>query len=90
MSPKILLDEMPEAIRSAIDQLLCAVGCAQTLEDVEREGAMQLGFLLGLETAKRLRPIHIEALYLAFEEAVQAKLEGLGNPGDGSLTVSED
>lgn len=79
MSSTEIRTELLEAVRPALDRLLSVIAIAQTREDLERDGAAQLALLLGLETAKRLRPVQIEALYLIFEEAVQARLAALSH-----------
>lgn len=68
---------LPKAIRDPVDKLVRSLDAASTREDIEREGAMQISFILGLETARRLRPSDIEALYMIFDDAVQARLEQL-------------
>jgi hypothetical protein len=55
--------------------LLRSLDAASTREDVVAEGELQIAFILGLETAKRLRPADVEALYMIFDDAVQARLE---------------
>ena len=66
---------LPKPIRGPIDKLLRSLDAASTREDVESEGELQIEFILGLETAKRLRPSDVEALYMIFDDAVQARLE---------------
>lgn len=66
---------LPKPIRGPIDKLLRSLDAASTREDVESEGELQIAFILGLETAKRLRPSDVEALYMIFDDAVQARLE---------------
>lgn len=65
---------LPKAVQESIDDLVRALAAATTREDLERERAMQLGFILGLETAKRLRPADIETLYMIFDDALQERL----------------
>jgi hypothetical protein len=79
MRPKLKLDELPTSIRLAVNKLMGTLANAQTREQIEREGAIQLGFVFGLETAQYLRASDIEALYLTFEDAVQARLQALGD-----------
>lgn len=79
MRPRLKLDELPTSIRLAVNKLMGTLASAQTREQIEREGAIQLGFVFGLETAQHLRASDIEALYLTFEEAVQARLQALGD-----------
>lgn len=65
---------LPKPIQGQIDDLVRALNAASTKEAVQREGAMEISFILGLETAKRLRPGDIEALYIIFDDAVQERL----------------
>ena len=51
-----------------------ALNTARTREGLEREGAMEVSFIFGLETAKRLRPADVESLYIIFDDAVQRSL----------------
>ncbi|MFK3971228.1 hypothetical protein ACI2KS_10925 [Pseudomonas sp. NPDC087358] len=74
---KIDLLKLPKSIRDPVNDLVRALNAASTRADVEREGAMQISFILGLETAKRLRPADIEALYMIFDDAVQERLAQL-------------
>jgi hypothetical protein len=69
--------KLPKPIRGPINDLVRALNAASTREDIEREGALEIALILGLETAKRLKPADIEALYMIFDDAVQARLQGL-------------
>jgi len=44
---------------------------------VEAERVIQIELIGGLESAKRLRASDIEALYIIFDDAVEAKLKQL-------------
>lgn len=68
---------LPKPIQGPIDDLVRALNAASTREDLEREGEMEIAFILGLETARRLRPADIEALYMIFDDAVQERLKHL-------------
>ncbi|MDE1167730.1 MAG: hypothetical protein PW845_20740 [Pseudomonas sp.] len=68
---------LPKPLQGQIDDLVRALNAASTKEDLEREGAMEIAFILGLETAKRLRPADIEALYMIFDDAVQERISQL-------------
>lgn len=68
---------LPKPIQGQIDDLVRALNAASTKEDLEREGEMEIAFILGLETARRLRPSDIEALYMIFDDAVQERLSQL-------------
>ena len=68
---------LPKPIQGPIDDLVRALNAATTKEDLEREGAMEISFILGLETTKRLRPADVEALYMICDDAVQDRLRQL-------------
>ncbi|NWD66088.1 hypothetical protein HX870_00445 [Pseudomonas gingeri] len=68
---------LPKPIRDPINDLIRAFNAASTVADVEAERAMQIELIGGLESAKRLRPADIEALYIIFDDAVEAKLAQL-------------
>jgi hypothetical protein len=68
---------LPKPIQGPIDDLVRALNAATTKEDLEREGAMEISFILGLETTKRLRPADVETLYMIFDDAVQDRLRQL-------------
>lgn len=72
--------KLPKPIRGPIDDLVRALNAASTREDIEREGALEIALILGLETAKRLKPADIEALYMIFDDAVQERLQNLPPP----------
>lgn len=57
--------------------LVRALNAASTKEAIEREGTLEIPLILGLETAKRLKPPDIKALYMIFDDAVQAQLQQL-------------
>lgn len=66
---------LPKPIRGPVNDLVRSLNAASTRADIEAEGALQIAFILGLETAKRLRPSEIETLYMIFDDAVAARLE---------------
>lgn len=66
---------LPKPVRGPIDDLVRALNAASTREDIEREGTLQIALIMGLETTKKLRPADIEALYMIFDDAVQARLD---------------
>jgi hypothetical protein len=74
---RLNLMELPASIRGPVDKLMHSLLSAHSRADIEREGAIELGFVLGLETARCLRASDIEALYLIFDDAVQAQLQAL-------------
>lgn len=69
--------KLPKPVRGPINDLVRALNAASTRADVEREGALEIALILGLETAKRLKPADIEALYMIFDDAVQERLQSL-------------
>lgn len=71
--------KLPRDVRVQINGLVRALNAADSREDVEREGALEIAMILGLEQARKLKPADIEALYMIFDDAVQARLEGLGS-----------
>lgn len=74
---RIDLLKLPKPIRGPINDLVRSLNAASTREDIEREGAFEIALILGLETAKRLKPADIEALYMIFDDAVQTRLQQL-------------
>lgn len=68
---------LPKAIRGQVDKLVRSLDAASTREDIEREGTMQISFIFGLEAARQLRASDVEALYIIFDDAVQARLKQL-------------
>jgi hypothetical protein len=70
---------LPKPIQGSIDDLVRALNAATTKEELEREAAMEISFILGLETSKRLRPADVETLYMIFDDAVQERLSQLAD-----------
>ena len=66
-----------KSIQGPINDLVRALNAASTREDIEREGAMEIAFILGLELTRRLRAADVEALYIIFDDAVQERLKQL-------------
>lgn len=66
-----------KSIQGPINDLVRALNAASTREDIEREGAMEIAFILGLESTRRLRAADVEALYIIFDDAVQERLKQL-------------
>jgi hypothetical protein len=81
---KIDLLNIPKAFRDPLQKLVRSLRAASTREEIEREGAMELSFILGLESTKRLRPADIEALYIIFDDAVQERLAALASESEGA------
>lgn len=57
--------------------LVRALNPASTKEAIEREGTLKIALILGLETAKRLKPADIKALYMIFDDTAQTRLQQL-------------
>ena len=68
---------LPKSTRGDIDDLVRALNAASEKKAIEREAQMQIAFIVSQEKAKKLRSADIEALYIIFDDAVQAKLEEL-------------
>ncbi|NWE45628.1 hypothetical protein [Pseudomonas gingeri] len=68
---------LPKPIRDPINDLVRALNATSTVADVEAERAIQITLIGGLESTRRLRPADIEALYIIFDDAVEAKLKQL-------------
>lgn len=69
--------KLPKAIRGPIDKLVRSLDAASTREDLESEAALQISFIHELEKTRRLRAADAEALYIIFDDAVQARLQAL-------------
>lgn len=69
---------LPKPVRNQIDDLVRALNAASTRVDVEREGEMQIALIDELQTTRKLRPADAEALYILFDDEVQARLKALG------------
>ncbi|MBI6557422.1 hypothetical protein YA0850_34410 [Pseudomonas veronii] len=77
MQEQLDLLKLPKDVRGPVSDLVRALEATSTRADIESEGAMQLAFILSLEKAKRLKPANIEALYIIFDDAVQARLRDI-------------
>ncbi|WP_296187579.1 hypothetical protein [Pseudomonas sp. UBA1879] len=77
MQERIDALRLPKSTRGDIDDLVRALNAASDKEAIEREAQMQIAFIVSQEKAKKLRSADIEALYIIFDDAVQAKLEEL-------------
>jgi hypothetical protein len=76
-TPQLRLDQIKlhKSIRALLDRLLRSLDAANTREEVESEGEMQISYIHELESDKRVRKGDIETLYIIFDDAVQARLE---------------
>ena len=70
---------LPKPIQGLVNDLVRALNAASTKEDIEREGEMQIAFIMEPETARRLRASDIEALYIIFGDAVRERFGQLQN-----------
>ncbi|MFK3910069.1 hypothetical protein ACI2KD_18690 [Pseudomonas monteilii] len=64
-------------LRTPIERLMRALDEAVDEEEVAREAQMQIEFVQAMEAARKLRGPQVEALYILFDDAVQARLEAL-------------
>ncbi|WLH14768.1 hypothetical protein PSH58_10870 [Pseudomonas hefeiensis] len=93
LNDKISELKIPKPIRGMIINMVHAVKAASTKEKLEREGSMELAFILGLDVAKNMSQADIEVLYAILDEAVQERLAQLGGGRyltDGITTVTKD
>jgi len=64
-------------LRTPIERLMRALDEAVDEEEVAREAQMQIEFVQAMEAARKLRGPQVEALYILFDNAVQARLGAL-------------
>lgn len=64
-------------LRTPIERLMRALDEAVDEEEVAREAQMQIEFVQAMEAARKLRGPQVEALYILFDDAVQARLVAL-------------
>lgn len=69
--------KLPKDVRGSINDLVQALNAASTKADVEREGALEIALILGLEQSRKLKPADIETLYMIFDDAKEARLRAL-------------
>ncbi|RZA28559.1 MAG: hypothetical protein EOP02_07020, partial [Proteobacteria bacterium] len=69
--------KLPKDVRGSINDLVRALNAASTKADVEREGALEIALILGLEQSRKLKPADIETLYMIFDDAKEARLRAL-------------
>ncbi|TPG77355.1 hypothetical protein [Pseudomonas arsenicoxydans] len=65
---------LPQALGSQALRLLGAIEQARTKTEAWRAADRAEGFTLGVETLRALNPADIEALYMAFDQALQLRL----------------
>jgi len=64
-------------LRTPIERLMRALDEAVDEEEVAREAQMQIEFVQAMEAVRKLRGPQVEALYILFDDAVQARLGAL-------------
>lgn len=64
-------------LRTPIERLMRALDEAVDEEEVALEAQMQIEFVQAMEAARKLRGPQVEALYILFDDAVQARLGAL-------------
>lgn len=69
--------KIPKNLRTPIERLFRSLEEANTEEEVKNEADIQIDFVKGLESDRRIRKPDIEALYILFDDAVQARLQSL-------------
>jgi Tfp pilus assembly protein PilO len=74
---KLDLLRLQKPIRDEMNDLLRALNAASTREDLEAERALQIESIQTLESTRKLRSADAEALYIIFDDAVEARLENL-------------
>jgi hypothetical protein len=78
-----MIDEQLDALkiakdlRTPIKRLLRSLEDATSKEEVAQEAQIQIDFVHSLQASKRLRGPDVEALYILFDDAVQARLQTL-------------
>ena len=70
---------LPKPVQGEISDLVRALDATSIRVDVEAEAALQIEYIHGLETSRKLRPADAEALYIIFDDAVQARLQALAD-----------
>ncbi|MCS3471103.1 Tfp pilus assembly protein PilO [Pseudomonas sp. JUb42] len=74
---KLDLLRLQKPIRDEMNDLLRALNAASTRKDLEAERALQIESIQTLESTRKLRSADAEALYIIFDDAVEARLENL-------------
>ncbi|QSL86219.1 hypothetical protein [Pseudomonas atacamensis] len=68
---------LPHSVQVQALKLLTAIADASTVADTLHAADRAEGFALGIETVKALNPALIESLYVAFDQASQARQQEL-------------
>lgn len=74
---KLDLLRLQKPIRDEMNDLLRALNAASTRADIEAERDIQIESIQSLQNTKRLRAADAEALFIIFDDAVEARLEQL-------------
>ncbi|SHN30935.1 hypothetical protein SAMN05216593_1297 [Pseudomonas asturiensis] len=74
---KLDLLRLQKPIRDEMNDLLRALNAASTPADLEAERAIQIEVIQNLESSRKLRSADAEALFIIFDDAVEARLEAL-------------
>ncbi|MFS0827773.1 hypothetical protein [Pseudomonas phoenicis] len=62
-------------LRTPIERLMRALDDANDADEIAQEAQIQIEFVHAMEVAKKIREPQVEALYILFDDAVQARLE---------------
>lgn len=62
-------------LRTPIERLMRALDDANDADEIAQEAQIQIEFVQAMEAAKKIRGPQVEALYILFDDAVQARLE---------------
>ena len=68
---------IPKDLRTPIERLMRALDDASNADEVASEAQIQIDFVQAQEAAKKIRGPQVEALYILFDDAVQARLAAL-------------
>lgn len=74
---KLDLLRLQKPIRDAMNDLLRALNAASSRADLEAERALQIEQIQSLESSKKVRSADAEALFIIFDDAVEARLANL-------------
>lgn len=62
-------------LRTPIERLMRALDDANDADEIAQEAQIQIEFVQAMEATKKIRGPQVEALYILFDDAVQARLE---------------
>lgn len=69
--------KLSKQARGPVSDLVRALNAAASRVDIEREAAMQIEVIAGLEKTRAVRAGDAEALYMVFDDEVQERLTGI-------------